>query len=74
MTDIMANLPVDVHPSKAKLTLFHHSNCYLIASNVSEYPLRQMLLRLLADGSNSLLRNALYGHCRSRFDITFQGL
>jgi len=60
MTDVMVNLFVDVHPSKAKLTLFRNGNCFLIASIVSEYSLRQMLLRVVADGSTRSSRNALY--------------
>ena len=67
----MANLFVDVHPSKAKLTLFGTGNCFLIASTVSAYSLRQMLLRVVADGSTSSLRNAVYDRRSSRFDIAF---
>ena len=51
MTDVMASLFIDVHLSKAKLTLFREGNCFLIASTVSTYSLRQMLLRVVADGS-----------------------
>ena len=50
MTDVMASLFVHVHPSKPKLTLFCIANCFLIASTVSAYSLRQMLLRVVADG------------------------
>jgi len=74
MTDVIANVFVEVHPSKAKLTLFLVGNCILIASTVSEYSLRQMLLKVLADGSTSSLRNALYDHRSSRFDIGFHGI
>jgi len=74
MTDVIANAFVEVQPSKAKLTLFLDGNCFLIASTVSEYSLRQMLLRVLADGSTSSLRNALYDRRSSRFDIVFHGL
>jgi len=74
MTDIIANLFVDVHPSKAKQTLFLVGNCFLIASTVSEYSLRKMLLRVLDDGSTSSLRNALYNRRSSRFDIAFHGI
>jgi len=70
----MANLFVDVHPSKAKLTLFRNGNCVLIASTVSAYSLRQMLLRVVADGSTRSSRNALYDRCSSRFDIAFHGI
>jgi len=55
MIEIMANLFVAIHPSKPKLTLFVIGNCVLIASTVSEYSLRQMLLRELADGSSTYL-------------------
>jgi hypothetical protein len=60
MTDIIANLFVDVHPSKAKLTLFLDGNCFLIASTASLDSLGQILLRVLADGNTNWLRNALY--------------
>jgi len=71
MTDVMASLFVDVHPSKAKLTLFRIGNCFLIASTVSAYSLRQMLLRVVADGRARSSRNAVYDHRSSRFDIAF---
>ena len=74
MTDVMANLFVDVHPSKAKLTLFRNGNCFLIASTVSAYSFWQMLLRVVADGSTRSWRNALYDRGSSRFDITFLGI
>jgi len=70
----MANLFVDVHLSKAKLTLFRTSNCFLIASSVSAYSLRQMLLRVVADGSSRSSRNALYDRRSSTFDIAFHGI
>ena len=35
MTDIKASLFVDIHPSKAKLTLYCDGNNFLIASTVS---------------------------------------
>jgi hypothetical protein len=69
----MANLFVDVHLSKAKLTLFRIGNCLLIASTVSAYSLRQMLLRVVADGSTRSSHNVLYDHRSLKFDITFQG-
>jgi hypothetical protein len=62
---------VDVNPSKAKLTLFLDGNCFLIASTVSVYSLRQILLRVLADGYTKSLRNELYEYHNSRFDIAF---
>jgi len=70
----MANLFIDVHPSKAKLTLFLDMNCFLIVSTVSENSLRQMLLSMLADGSTNTLHDELYDRCNSRFDIAFHGL
>jgi hypothetical protein len=60
MTDVMASLFVDVHPSKAKLTLFSIGKYFLIACTVSEYSLRQMLLTVVVDGRTSSLGNALY--------------
>jgi len=70
----MATLFVEVHLSKAKLTLFHIGNCFLIASTVSAYSLRQMLLRIVADGRTRLSHNALYDRRSSRFDIGFHGI
>jgi len=70
----MASLFIDVHLSKANLTLFLDGNCFLIASTVSEYSLRQMMLRVLADGSTSLLCNAFCDSRSSRFNIAFQGI
>jgi len=74
MTDVMASLFVDVHPSKAKLTLFHIGNCFLIASTVSAYSLRQMLLRVVVDGRTRSSCNDLYDCRSSRFDIAFHGI
>jgi hypothetical protein len=74
MTDVIASLFVDVHPSKAKLTLFRSGNCFLIVSTVSAYSLRKMLLRVVADGGTRSSRNALYDRRSSRFDIAFHGL
>jgi len=74
MNDVMANLFVDVHPSKAKLTLFLISNCFFIASTVSAYSLWQMLLRVVADGSTRSSRNAWYARRNWRFDIAFHGI
>jgi len=48
MRDVIANFFVDVHPSKAKLTLFLDGNCFLIVSTDNEYSLQQRLLRVLA--------------------------
>jgi len=44
MTDVIANLFLDVHQSKAKLSIFLDGNCFVIASTVSVYFLQQMLL------------------------------
>jgi len=74
MTDIMAGLFGDVHASKAKPTLLRDSKCLLIASTVSAYSLRQMLLRVVADGRTRSSRNALYDRCSSGLDIAFNGL
>jgi len=70
----MASWSVDVHLSKAKLTLFLNYNCSLIASNVSDHSLQQMLIRVLLDGSMSLLPDAAYNHHSSSFDIVFHGI
>jgi len=69
----MPSLFIDVHPSKAKLTLFRIGNYFLIAYTVSAYSLRQILLTVIADGRTRLLRNTLYDHRSSRFDIVFHG-
>jgi len=74
MTDVMARLFVDVHPSKAKLTLCRDGNCFLIASTVSGYSLQQILLRVVADGSTRSLRIASYDGRSSRFGIAFRGI
>jgi len=69
----MACLFVDVHPSKAKLTLFHDGNCFLIASIVNAYTLQQMLLKVVADGSTWSLHNASFDRGCARFNIAFHG-
>ena len=74
MIDVIDTLFVDVHPSKAKLTLFLVGNSFLIASTVSKYSLGQMLLRVLAEGSTSSLHNALYDRLSSGFHIAFHGI
>jgi len=74
MTNVIANLCVDVLASKAKITLFLDANCFSIASTVSEYYIQYRLLRVLPDGSTNLLRNALYVHHSSSFEIVFQGM
>ena len=74
MTDVIANLFVDVHASTGRLTLFLDGNRFLIVSTVSEYSLRQMLLKVLADGSLSSPRNALNDRHSARSDIAFHAL
>jgi len=72
MIDIMASYLLDVHLSKAKLSLFHGGNCILIASMVAVYSHRQMLLRVVANSRTSVLGNAVSDYRSSRFDIAFQ--
>jgi len=67
----MAGLFVDVYSSKAKLTIFRDCNYFWIASMVNAYSFRQMLLRVVADGSTRSACNALYDECSSGFDIVF---
>jgi len=74
MTDVMPSLFIDVHPSKAKLTLFFDRNCFLSASTVSVNALQQMLLSVLSAGSANSRRNALYDRRSSRFEIAFHGI
>ena len=74
MSDVIANLFVNVHPSNATLTLFLDSNCFLVASTVSMYSLWQILLRVLGDSNTNSLCNAFYDRCRVRFDILFHGV
>jgi hypothetical protein len=50
----MVNLFVDVHLSQAKLTLFLDGYYFLIASTGSEYSLRYMLLKVVADGKHEI--------------------
>jgi hypothetical protein len=59
MTDVIANMFANVHPVKAKYTLFLECNCFLIASTDSENSFPQMLLRVLADVVRILHSNAL---------------
>jgi len=74
MTDVITNIFVDVHLSKAKRTLFLDGNSILIAFTVSVYSLLQILLRVLADGNTNRHRNAFYVLPSSRFDIAFNGI
>jgi len=73
MTDGLARVFVDVHSSKAKLTLFCEGNYFLIALSVSANSLQQMSRRVVVDSSTMSDHNDLYD-CRSwRFDIAFRG-
>jgi hypothetical protein len=74
MTDVIAYFLVDVHPSKAKLTLFLDGNCFLIVFTVSAYSQQRMIVRVLADGSTRLSHNAIYDRRSSGFDIAFYGI
>jgi len=58
MTDVLASLFVDVYASKAKLSLFRDGNCFLIASTVSAYSRRLMMLKVVVGGSTRSSRNA----------------
>jgi hypothetical protein len=71
MLDVVASLFVNVHPSKAKISLFRDSKCFVIASTVSAYFLRQMMLRVIGDGSTRASCNAFYDRPSFRFDIAF---
>jgi len=74
ITIVIANLFSNGHPSDTELTAFINSNCFLIKSGLTEESLQQMFLRVLADGSTTLLHNALY-HCHSsRFEMEFQAI
>jgi hypothetical protein len=74
MTNIMASLLVDLHPSKFKLTVYHDGNFVFIPSTVSGYCLLQMFLKIVVGGSTSLQRDAAYDRRISTFDIAFHGL
>ena len=74
MTDVMASLFIDVHPSKAILTLFRDSIYFIIIPTVSAYSLLQMLLRVVEDGSTGSLCNALYDCHNLGFNIVFHGI
>jgi hypothetical protein len=73
MTDVIANLFIHVHLSKAKLTLFLDGNCYLIASTVRVYSFWQVMLRVLADSNTNSLHIPWYDGRSSRFDPVFHG-
>jgi len=72
MTEVIANLFVDVHLSKPKLTLFLDGNCFVIPSTVSEYSLWQMLQRVREDGSTSSPSHASNDNRRSSLDTASQ--
>jgi len=74
MTDCITSLFVDVHPSKAKLTLIRIGYCFLIASTVNAYSLRQMLVRVVVDDRTRSSYDALYDRHSSRFDTAFHGI
>jgi len=74
MTHLIVSLFVEVHPAKAKLTLFCNGHSFFTASTVSAYSLGQMLLKVIAHGMTRSSHNALYDHCSSRFDIAFDGM
>jgi len=74
MNEVIASFFIDVHQSKAKLTIFHDCNCFLNTSTVHEYSLRQMLMKVLEDSSTSSHPNALYDRHSSWFDIVLRGM
>jgi hypothetical protein len=74
MVNLMARLFDDVHPSKAKLTLFLDSKCFLIASTVRVYSLRQMFYRVMGDGGTNSLRNVWYDRRSCLFNVAFHGI
>jgi len=55
----MADLFIDVHLSKAQLTLFCDGNCSLNVATDNVYSLLRLSLMAVVDGSSSSLRNAL---------------
>ena len=74
MSNVMANLFVDVQPSNAELTFFVDGNYFLIAKTVCLYVLWQILRSMMVDSMTSSLCNAFYDCRRSRHDITFNGI
>jgi hypothetical protein len=74
MTDVIANLFVDVHPSYGKITVFLNGNCFSIESTDSGYSISQMLLKVLTDGSTGSPGDALYDRCSSRLHLAFHGI
>jgi len=73
MTDVMANLFVDVHPFRAELTWLHDCNSIWIESTISEYFLRLILLCVLVAGKADSLRNTVYDLLGSGLRIVFPG-
>ena len=67
----MTSVFVDVHRSKAKLTLFRDGNSFLIVSTACAWYLQQMFPKLIADGSTRSSRDALCDHRSSRCDVAF---
>jgi hypothetical protein len=49
-------------------------NRFVIASAISVNSLREILLRVPADGNTNSLSNALYDCCSLGFDIVFYGI
>jgi hypothetical protein len=74
MTDVIADLFVDVYPSNAMLSLFLDGNCFLIASGVSEYSLWQMWLRVLADDRTTLPFIGSNDDRSSMYHLAFHGI
>jgi len=74
MTNVTANLFVDVHPSTAIPTSFFDGNFFKIASTVSVYSLCQMFLRVLVDIDTNSPCNSLYDHRNFWFEVAFHGL
>jgi len=74
MTYIMASFSMDVHLSRAKLTLFRNGNCFPIAPTDSACSLWQMLREVVEEGSSRSLCNTLYDCHSSRFDIALHGI
>jgi hypothetical protein len=74
MPDVMASVFIDVHPSKAQLTLFRTGNCFLVTYTVSANSRQHMLLRVIADSRTRSSGNAVYNCQSSRFDIALRAV
>jgi len=59
MTDVMASVFADVHPSNGKGALVCDGNCFIIASTVNEYSPLQIFLRVVVDSSTRSPHNDL---------------